>query len=147
MLPVDWTTLVVGVVTAIVAGILGYVLGGRRQRQDRLRQFKVLQLDQTLEYLLAYTQTAITVLSLDSSEEPFDKLRAARSLPWRSPLALPQTGKWVELLDLASHFTNMSRDELLALSDNERESGREQLIFLRTVVVHEAAQRRAEILK
>lgn len=143
----DWTTLVVGVVTAIVAGILGYVLGGRRARQGRLRQFKVLQLDQTLEYLLAYTQTAMTVLSLDSSEEPFDKLRAARSLPWRSPLALPQTGKWVELLDLAGHFTNMSRDQLLALSDNERESGREQLIFLRTVVVHEAAQRRAEILK
>ena len=143
----DWTTLIVGVATAIVAGILGYVLGGRRAREDRLRQFKILQLDQTLEYLLAYTQTALTVLALDRSEEPFDKLRAARSLPWRSPLALPETGKWVALLDQAGGYTNMSRDQLLALSDDERTTAREKLVFLRTVVTHEAAKRRAEILK
>jgi hypothetical protein len=143
---VDWATLVVGVATAAAGGILGYIFGGRRAREDRLRQFKVLQLDQTLDYVLAYARAALTVLAYDTSEEPFDKLRAARSLPWRSPLALAETGKWVELLDLAGRYTGMSRDELLALSPQERKTASERIVFLKVVVAHEAAKQRKEIL-
>ncbi len=142
----DWTGVAVSAVSAAVAGSLGYGLRGRREGHDRLRQFKVLQLDQTLEYLLACTQAALTVLALDPSEEPFDKLRAARGLPWRSPMALPSAGGWVELLELAGRYANMSRDELLALSDEERRTASERLVLLKVVTMHEAAQRRTDVL-
>ena len=135
---------------AMIVGPLAFYLGGRRERDGRVRGFKLEQLDQTLEYLLALSAAALTVLELSRSEAPFERLNAARALPYRSPLAMPdtaQTEHFVELLDLSGKYTGSDAPNLIAaMSDDERNAMHEHLAGLRVLVQHLAMKERAKIL-
>jgi hypothetical protein len=142
--------LVGAVLAALVVGPVAFFLGGRRDRGNRMRNYRLEQLDQTLEYLLSLSSAALTVLELDRSEAPFERLAKARALPFRSPMAIPdtaQTPHFVDLLELSSTYSGAEAPKLIAaMTSEERQATHQHLAELRVLVQHLVMQERAKIL-
>ena len=90
------------------------------------------------------------MLELDHSEVPFGRLLKARALPFRSPMAIPdtaQTPQFVELLELSSRYSGVDAPRLItAMSDDERQALHQHLSDARVIVQHLVMLERAKIL-